>query len=107
MYSAVRYGGRKLYQLARKGISVPVKPRRVMVHELELCSYDHPSVDIRIVCSKGTYVRVLASDIGEKLGCGAHLAELTRTRVNGFHLEDCLQMSGMTEELLRQSLIEM
>jgi tRNA pseudouridine55 synthase len=106
MYSAVRYGGKRLYQLARKGVSVPVKPRRVAVHRLELLSYEHPSLDVMIECSKGTYVRALARDIGEKLGCGAHLADLTRTRVGAFRLEDCLKMSEVTEESLRQRLIE-
>jgi tRNA pseudouridine55 synthase len=89
MFSAKKIGGKKLYELARKGLSIERPPVEVTV-DIELISYAYPYVDIRVNCSKGTYIRSLANDIGEKLGCGAHLCELNRTRSGTFQLNECL-----------------
>lgn len=89
MFSAKKIGGKKLYELARKGQTIERQPVTVSV-VIELVSYNYPHAHIRVQCSKGTYIRSLAHDIGEKLGCGAHLCELNRTRSGSFHLRDCL-----------------
>lgn len=89
MFSAKKIQGKKLYELARKGQTIERPPATVMVH-IELLNYAFPYADIRVQCSKGTYIRSLGHDIGQLLGCGAHLCELNRTRSGGFHLKDCL-----------------
>lgn len=80
MYSAVKQNGRKLYELARKGVSVDVKPRKIVIKELSIKSVSFPEISFSIVCSKGTYVRQLCVDIGEALGCGGYMSALERTR---------------------------
>lgn len=89
MYSAKKVNGKKLYELARKGQEIERKSVKIRT-EIELIAYDYPYIDIRVSCSKGTYIRSLAYDIGNKLGCGAHLAQLTRIRCGKYHLKDCL-----------------
>ena len=90
MVSAVKHKGKKLYELARKGIEVERKPRKVTVYEIELRDISLPEVGFSVRCSKGTYIRKLADDIGEKLGCGAHLTSLRRTRSGRFAIEDAV-----------------
>lgn len=89
MFSAKKMQGKKLYELARKGIEVKRNPVKVKM-EIELIRYDYPFLELRIVCSKGTYIRSLAYDLGLKLGCGAHLTNLKRTRSGQFTLENCI-----------------
>ena len=89
MYSAKKVNGKKLYELARNGITIEREAREVSV-KLDIISYDYPFLKVHVACSKGTYVRTLAYDIGENLGCGAHLSDLIRTRSGSFHLKDCL-----------------
>jgi tRNA pseudouridine55 synthase len=86
MYSAVKKGGVPLHKLAREGREVEREPKSVRVDRLELLKYDPPRVEIEVDCSGGTYVRVLAADLGTRLGCGAHLADLRRTRSGPFTL---------------------
>jgi tRNA pseudouridine55 synthase len=87
MFSAKKQQGQKLYELARKGISVPRPP--VSVHlQIEWLSYEYPMLKVRVRCSKGTYIRSLAHDLGQELGTGAHLAALCRTKSGSFRLED-------------------
>ncbi len=81
MFSAARVGGVRLHTLARSGASVERKPRRIVVHEMEIASFHPPMVEFRVVCSSGTYVRVLAESLGERLGVPAHLESLTRTAI--------------------------
>ncbi len=88
MFSAVKFRGKRLYDYARKGLTVPRTPRRVTVYELELLNWESPLLTIRVVCSRGTYVRVLAYDIGDRLGCGAHLRKLVRTRIGSYLATD-------------------
>jgi len=95
MHSAIKVQGKRLYQLARKGLVVKREPRKVMIHKLELLNYEageFPKVTIDVVCSKGTYIRQLASDIGDELGCGAHLSKLMRTYAHPFHITQALNM---------------
>ncbi len=86
MVSAIKIGGVPLYKLARKGLEVERKPRFVHVYDCDIARVESPEIDFRIVCSKGFYVRTYAHDIGQKLGCGAHLSALRRTRSGHFKL---------------------
>ncbi len=88
MFSAIKQQGKKLYDLARKGIEVVREPRKVNITELELLSFDGKKAELRAVVSKGTYIRSLCYDIGEKLGIGAHMSKLKRTRIGSFKLDD-------------------
>ena len=78
MVSAIRHKGKRLYELARQGKVVERKPRNIRVYELEILGFNFPEVSFRVKCSKGTYIRTLCEEIGEKLGCGAHLSMLRR-----------------------------
>ena len=87
MFSAVKHKGKPLYKLARRGIKIERRSRWIFIESIELLSSNIPEIRFRVVCSKGTYIRVLAADIGAALGCGAHLSELTRTRSGVFKIE--------------------
>lgn len=84
MYSALKHQGKRLYELARQGVEVEREPRKVTIHALELGEIDLPEFELSVHCSKGTYVRTLAEDIGEALGCGAHVTALRRTGVGPY-----------------------
>ena len=84
MVSAIKVDGKPLYKLAREGIEIERKPRDVTIHELEVLAFDGHSARLRVRCSKGTYIRSLVSDIGDRIGCGAHLTVLRRTAVSPF-----------------------
>jgi len=90
MYSAVHHEGRRLYELARAGVEVERRPRQVVVRSISVESVDLPSLRLRIVCGKGTYVRTLAADLGEALAVGGAVAGLIRTRVGPFRIEDAV-----------------
>lgn len=92
VFSAVKVDGKRAYSYARKGREVELKPKPLEITELELLSYEPPKLTLRVVCSKGTYIRALARDIGEALGSGAHLSALRRTRVGDMRAEDCLSI---------------
>jgi tRNA pseudouridine55 synthase len=92
MFSAIKHKGKPLYKLARKGIKVKRAPRIVTIHHLKVVQIDKPEVKFRVSCSKGTYIRVLASDIGNTISCGAHLSSLTRTRSGIFTLSDAISL---------------
>jgi tRNA pseudouridine55 synthase len=93
MFSAVKYRGQPLYRLARRGKTVERRSRKVTIHSLEICCFALPYVTFRISCSSGTYVRVLAADIGQKLNCGAYLTELIRTRLGPFRSQEALSLA--------------
>ena len=101
MYSAIKHGGQPLYRLARAGKEVPRDPRRVWIRALRLLRFVLPDLEVAVTCSKGTYVRVLAEDIGRELGCGACLAALRRTGVgnigNGASMVTLEELEAMTE----------
>lgn len=88
MYSAVKINGRKLYELAREGREIERKARHIVIHSLRVLDIKLPYVTMEICCSKGTYIRTLCHDLGAKLGCGACMAELTRTKVGRFDISD-------------------
>ena len=88
-YSACKIGGEHAYKLIRKGKEVELKPRTLTIECIELLSYNMPEIQIRVVCSKGTYIRALARDIGEALGSGAYLTGLKRTRIGDITINDC------------------
>ena len=90
VYSAVRKDGKRLYEYARSGKEVEIKARKVEIHEIEILSIDMPKVEFRVVCSKGTYIRSLAHDIGAKLGCGAYLSALRRTKIGDYNVNNAL-----------------
>lgn len=97
MYSALKRQGRRLYVLARQGIEVDRHPRRVQIHRLTLQRMTAETLTLEVECSSGTYIRVLADDIGEELGCGAHLAELTRTAVGPFTWGTAVTLDALQE----------
>ncbi len=96
MYSALRRGGRRLYELAREGITVDREPRQITVHAITLEALALPELTIRIQCGKGTYVRTLAADIGAALGCGGALASLIRTRVGPYVLASAVSWAELS-----------
>lgn len=93
MYSALKVNGKKLYELARAGIEVERKARTVVIHSIRILDVQLPVVTMEVECSKGTYIRTLCHDIGQKLGCGGCMQSLLRTRVAQFRLEDSLKLS--------------
>lgn len=97
MFSAIKVNGQKLYQLARKGVEVERKPRRITIFELELLDGAECDYTIRVRCSKGTYVRTLCHDIGRKLGCGACMSSLRRTKAGMFTLQQAITLPQLLE----------
>jgi tRNA pseudouridine55 synthase len=97
MFSAIKVGGVPLYKRARKGEEVPREPRFIRVASYELTRFALPHLDFRLRCSKGTYVRTLAHDLGQKLGCGAHLCALRRTATDRFRIESALTLAAIEQ----------
>lgn len=91
MYSALKVNGKKLYDLAREGIEIERKRRKVTIYDIKLLDFDFPKATIRVTCSKGTYIRTLVDDIGERLGTYAYVDELVRTRVGDFDIKDAIK----------------
>jgi tRNA pseudouridine55 synthase len=89
MFSAKKIGGKKLYELARKGQVIERSPVKIIV-QLSILQYDYPHLDIRVCCSKGTYIRSIADDFGKMLGCFGHLSALKRVRSGEYHIDDCI-----------------
>lgn len=104
MYSALKVNGKKLYELAREGIEVERKARPVQIHEIQILDIDLPRIRMEVSCSKGTYIRTLCHDIGQKLGCGACMEKLTRTKVSRFHISESLTLSEIEAYQEKQSL---
>lgn len=100
MYSALKVNGKRLYELAREGKEVERQPRHVDIALIRILDIDLPEVRFVVGCSKGTYIRTLCADIGEKLGCGAAMAELKRTKVGNFRIKDAIRLSRV-EELMQ------
>ncbi len=101
IYSAIKIGGKKLYELARKGESVEIQPRGVEIYSIKLLEFTAPSVaKIEVHCSKGTYIRSLAYDIGQKLGCGAYLTALKRTRAGAFEITNAITIEEASPDKL-------
>ena len=99
IYSALKHQGSPLYELARAGLEVELKSRPVTIHKLDLIDFQTPSVTIEVVCSKGTYIRSIAHDLGQILGCGAHLKNLIRLRCGIFDIKDAVSVSQLEDAL--------
>lgn len=105
-YSAIKLKGKKAYELAREGKQPELKPRRITILELQLLAYTYPDLRLRIICSKGTYIRSLARDIGKLLGCGAYLTSLLRTRSGSFSLDDAIALDDLRKDALAELLLQ-
>lgn len=103
-FSACKINGERAYDLARKGEEVPLKAKTLIIDELELLRCDLPDIEIRVVCSKGTYIRALARDIGQALESGAHLTALRRTRSGKVRVENCLHIEDFADWLDKQDI---
>lgn len=101
IFSAIQINGKRAYEFARKGEEVELKPRLLVIDEIEALNFDAEQMQltIRVVCSKGTYIRALARDIGERLRTGAYLTALRRTRVGNIHVEDCMTVDQFLEQM--------
>ena len=102
MHSAIKKDGRRVYELARKGQTIELEPRKVTISEFEITSTEIPLVSFRVVCTTGTYIRSLANDFGQALGCGAYLSSLCRTRIGEFLLKDSMTIEGAIEFIKRE-----
>ena len=101
MVSAIKFQGKKLYELARKGITVERQPRKIIIHSLKIEDVKIPEIKFYLECSKGTYVRQLAEDIGEKLGCGACITQIERVKVGTFSLDEAVTIEDVNESHIR------
>ena len=106
-FSACKIDGKRAYDLARRGKEVELKPKVLVIDEIELLNFDKEKMQatIRVVCSKGTYIRALARDIGQALNSGAHLISLRRTRVGDVRVEDCMQVEDFASWLEKQEIV--
>ena len=98
-YSAIKINGKRAYEYARKGDEVELKPKTLVIDEIELLDYKMPEIVVRVVCSKGTYIRALARDIGEALQSGGHLTALRRTQIGDIRVENCLQYDDFVNNI--------
>jgi len=99
LFSALRVDGERAYKKARKGEDFEMKSRKIVVHEIEVLNFDNPSLELRIVCGKGTYIRSMARDIGEALGSGGYLTALRRTSIGDFKVGDAVKINDFLGEL--------
>lgn len=104
-YSACKIDGKRAYKMARKGKEVNIKAKELVIDEIELVGMQLPVITVRVVCSKGTYIRALARDIGEALGSGAHLVGLRRTRVGDIRVESCEQVDRLIDRLEKEEIV--
>lgn len=103
IYSAVMVGGKRAYDLARKGKSAELKPRTITIKAFDITAVEGVEVHFRVICTKGTYIRSLAHDLGQALGCGAHLSSLIRTRIGDYMLDDALSIADIQEIRRKQT----
>ena len=99
VFSALKKDGKRLYEYARKGEEVEIKPRTIRIEDFETDAADFPDINFRVVCSKGTYIRSLAHDFGKKLESGAHLSALRRTKIGDFNIENSLNLDDFEKQL--------
>ncbi|MDO5665294.1 MAG: tRNA pseudouridine(55) synthase TruB [Bacteroidia bacterium] len=104
VFSAVKIDGKRAYEFARKNEEIELKPKMLVIDSIELLFCNLPAITIKVVCSKGTYIRALARDIGESLQSGAHLLALTRTRVGDVSLNNCLKVEEL-DDFFNQNII--
>jgi tRNA pseudouridine55 synthase len=99
-HSAIKVGGKRVYELARKGIEVKLEPRRVVIKEFSVTRFQLPEVEFHVVCTTGTYIRSLANDLGAALGCGGYLSALRRTRIGEYKVEHAMSMEAAEAYIL-------
>ena len=104
MYSAIKKNGVPLYKMARRGLEVDLEPRKVRIHEIKILEFDGKFLDLKVCCSKGTYIRTIAADLGDVLGCGAHVAELRRLSVGTYDEKDMLAFDELVKLENREGL---
>ncbi len=95
IYSAVKFKGRKLYELARRGLEVERKPRKIYIKNIDIFNVSLPEIFFKITCSKGTYIRQICVDVGDKLGCGGYMTRLKRTRSGKFNIDEALDFNSL------------
>jgi tRNA pseudouridine55 synthase len=98
-HSAIKKDGKRLYESARLGIEVKVDPRRITIHSFEITKMDLPTIEFKVVCSTGTYIRSLVKDFGAQLGVGAYMSGLRRTKIGDFNVDDALQWEDLQKEI--------
>ena len=105
MYSAIKVNGKKLYEYARKGEKIEIKPRKIEIYKIDLIKIDieNKTIEFKVECSKGTYIRTLCENIAEKLGTVGYMKELKRTRVGEFEIEDAIKIQELENEEIKQS----
>ncbi len=99
IHSAIKQKGKPVYLAARKGLDVKLEPRKITIKEFEITKIELPVIFFKVVCTTGTYIRSLANDFGEALGCGAFLSSLCRTRIGEFHLDDAYTIDEFEKQL--------
>lgn len=99
MHSAIKKGGKRLYELARRGETIELEPRKLFIKTFDITAIEMPVLHFRVVCSTGTYIRSLANDLGAALGCGGYLSSLCRTAIGSFRLENALNMQQLEDQL--------
>lgn len=105
LYSAIKIKGKKAYDLARRGINLSLSPRKVHIYSIKLIKYHHPLLEIEVIVSSGTYVRALARDIGKKLGCGAYLSNLRRTKIGKFKVENSIEVNKLNRVNIKNCVL--
>ena len=98
-HSAIKKDGKRLYESARQGIEVKVDPRPITIESFEITKIELPTIDFKVVCSTGTYIRSLVKDFGDALGVGAYMSALRRTRIGDFKIEDAMQWEDLAAEI--------
>lgn len=107
MYSAIKINGKKLYQLAREGKEIERKQRKITIYSIEITNFiDEKNFEITVLCSKGTYIRALCNDIGQKLGCGAYMSYLLRTRTGNFYINNSIKLEDIDNIIKNNKLNE-
>lgn len=105
IYSAIKIKGKKAYQLARKGQKPRLKPRKVKIYDIKILKYKWPYLEIKVKCGKGTYIRSLANDIGQKFSCGAYLEKLIRTEVDNFNIKNSIKLNKLSSKNWTKKII--
>jgi len=105
IYSAIKIKGKKAYELARKGQKIKLKPRKIKIYNIKLLKYNYPYLKIEVKCAKGTYIRSLAHDIGQKLGTGAYLEKLIRTEIRKFNIKNTIKLEKLNSKNWTKKLI--
>jgi tRNA pseudouridine55 synthase len=101
MHSAIKKDGKRVYELARQGITIELEPRKITIKEFEFTAIELPVLHFRVVCTTGTYIRSLANDVGKAAGCGAYLSKLCRTRIGSFTLDKSMTMEEALERIIK------